>query len=112
MAHLIGDLRNMKTNLLPAPQSRRTDLPRNRAPVFPVTDSNYHVPTLPKFGGGCARSRGCSFRSISHEYFRSEARGEFQCELVAFGAIVIATILPVLSNAHALVHFLRSIGTV
>ncbi|MBV9009711.1 MAG: hypothetical protein JO354_11190 [Verrucomicrobia bacterium] len=78
---------------------------------FPRLDANYHVAALPNFRGGCARHEVPSFRNISGEYFRHEARGEFCSELLAFGAIVVTAAIPVLSNVHALADFLRSIGS-
>jgi hypothetical protein len=80
--------------------------------VFPLTDYHYHSVTLPNFRGGCARPKLHSFRNISSEYFRTEARGEFRNELIAFAAIVITAAIAVLSNVHALADFLRAIGTI
>ncbi len=82
-----------------------------RESEFPLIDSNYSVATMPHFRGGCARRELPSFRNISGEYFRNEARGEFQRELIAFAAIIVAAALPLLSNAHALADFLRAIGS-
>ena len=80
--------------------------------AFPLTDYHYHSVTLPNFRGGCARPKCHSFRNISSEYFRTEARGEFRKELIAFAAIVITAAIPMLSSARALADFLRAIGTV
>jgi hypothetical protein len=78
---------------------------------FPRTDYHYQAATLPNFRGGCARLKRPSFRNISGDYFRNEARGEFRRELVAFVAIFITAAIPVLSNVHALSDFLRAIGS-
>jgi hypothetical protein len=78
---------------------------------FPLVDSNYHVATMPRFHGSCARRELPSFRNISGEYFRNEARGEFQREVIAFAAIVVTAAVPILSNMHALADFLRAIGS-
>ena len=80
--------------------------------AFPLTNYHYHTVTLPNFRGGCAGPKCHSFRNISSEYFRTEARGEFRKELIAFAAIVITAAIPMLSNARALADFLRAIGTV
>ncbi len=80
--------------------------------TFPITDYHYYSVTLPNFRGGCARPKLHSFRNISSEYFRTEARGEFRNELIAFAAIVITAAIAVLSNIHALADFLRAIGTI
>ena len=78
---------------------------------LPLTDCQYHIAALPNFRGGCARPKFSSFRNISGDYFRNEARGEFRREVVAFAAIFITAAIPVLNNVHALADFLRAIGT-
>ncbi len=83
---------------------------RKGAPVFPLTDCSYHIAAIPQFQGGCARRELPSFRNISGEYFRNEARGEFLNEAIAFGAIIVTAAVPILSNMHALSDFLRAIG--
>ena len=80
--------------------------------AFPLTDYHYHSVTLPNFRGGCARPKLHSFRNISGEYFRTEARSEFRNEMIAFAAIFITAAIPVLSNLRALADFLRAMGTV
>lgn len=96
----------MKPNSQPKDQNVRRDALR-----FPLIHSNYHVATLPNFNGGCARPELPSFRNISGEYFRNEARNEFQLEMTAFAAIVVTAAIPILSNLHALADFLRAIGS-
>ncbi len=81
------------------------------ASKFPLIHSNYSIATPPNFHGGCAHRELLSFRNISGEYFRNEARGEFGRELIAFAAIAVTAAIPLLSNAHALADFLRAIGT-
>jgi hypothetical protein len=88
---------------------RRND--RDHGSGFPLVHCNYHAATMPNFQGRCARSGSPSFRTISGEYFRNEARGEFQLEVVAFAALVITAAIPILSNLHALANFLRAIGS-
>ena len=82
----------------------------NLASRFPVIHSNYHIATAPNFNGSCARYGLPSFRNISGEYFRNEARNEFQLEMTAFAAIILTATIPILSNLHALADFLRAIG--
>jgi hypothetical protein len=81
----------------------------NDASSFPLIHSNYHIAAVPTFRGGCARFE--SFRNISGEYFRNEARNEFQLEMTAFAAIIVTAAIPILSNLHALADFLRAIGS-
>jgi len=83
---------------------------RNRKNPFPFVDSNYHAVALPNYHGGCLRPKPLSFRNISGEYFRNEARNEFRIEALAFFAMVVTAAVPILSNMHALADFLRVIG--
>ena len=98
----------MKPTLQPKNLTRNT---HKTASTFPLTDANYSVTMLPNFNGACARREVSSFRDISSDYFRNEARGEFRREGVAFAAIVLAAAIPLLNNMHALADFLRAIRT-
>jgi hypothetical protein len=98
----------MKPNSQPKIFSRNE---RTGASPFPLVDSNYHIAHMPTFHGDCARHELPSFRNISGEYFRNEARGEFQREVIAFAAIVATAAVPILSSMHALADFLRAIGS-
>jgi hypothetical protein len=90
--------------------SRRGDGARNNGAAFPFVDSNYHAVALPNYRGGCLRAKPLSFRNISAEYFRHEARNEFCVEALAFFAMVLTAAIPILNNMHALADFLRVIG--
>jgi hypothetical protein len=81
---------------------------RDDASSFPLIHSYYQIAAMPNFHGGCARHE--SFRNISGEYFRNEARNEFQLEMTAFVAIIVTAAIPILSNLYALADFLRAIG--
>jgi hypothetical protein len=98
----------MKPNSQPKIFSRHERIDASR---FPLVDSNYHIASMPNFRGACARHELPSFRNISGEYFRNEARCEFQLEVIAFAAIVVTAAVPILSNMHALADFLRAIGS-
>ena len=90
--------------------SKRADVAQeNRAPFLNV-DCNYQTVVLPSHRGACLRPRFSSFRNISGEYFRNEARNEFHIEAVAFVAIVITAAIPILNNLRALADFLRAIS--
>ena len=90
--------------------SRRADVAQqNRAPFLNV-DCNYQTVVLPSHRGACLRPRFSSFRNISGEYFRNEARNEFHIEAVAFVAIVITAAIPILNSLRALAYFLRAIS--
>ena len=72
--------------------------------------TNYHAVALPNYRGGFLRAKPLSFRSISGEYFRHEARNEFCMEALAFFAMVVTAAIPILSNMHALADFARATG--
>ena len=84
---------------------------RNDATRFPQIECNYHAVALPGYRGGCLQPRFSSFRNISGEYFRREARNEFRAEAAAFVAIIVTAVIPIVNNMHALADFLRAIGT-
>lgn len=84
---------------------------RKELTLFPQVECNYQAVALPSYRGGCLRPSFSSFRSISGEYFRTEARNEFRAEAVAFAAIVVTAAIPILNNLHALADFLRAIGS-
>jgi len=89
--------------------SKRADVAQRNAAAFPSVDCNYQTVALPSYRGGCLRPKFSSFRNISGEYFRNEARNEFRVEAVAFVAIIITAAIPILNNMHALADFLRAI---
>jgi hypothetical protein len=90
--------------------SRRGDGAQTHGATFPFVESNYHAVALPNYRGGCLRAKSLSFRNISGEYFRHEARNEFCVEALAFFAMVVTAAIPILNNMHALADFLRVIG--
>jgi hypothetical protein len=88
--------------------SKRADVAQKGATAFPSIDCNYQTVALPSYRGGCLRPRFSSFRNISGEYFRNEARNEFRVEAGAFVAIIITAAIPILNNMHVLADFLRA----
>ena len=91
--------------------SKRADVAERNAGAFPFIDCNYQTVALPSYRGCCLRAKFSSFRNISGEYFRNEARNEFRVEAVAFVAIIITAAIPILNNMHALADFLGAITT-
>jgi hypothetical protein len=81
-----------------------------RSTRFPITDCNYQSVVLDSYRGGCAQTILPSFRSISSDYFKNEARHDFVGEATFFAMIIITAALPILQNLHALAHFIRAIG--
>jgi hypothetical protein len=90
--------------------SKRADVAQEDRAPLPNVDCNYQTVVLPSHRGACLRPRFSSFRNISGEYFRNEARNEFHIEAVAFVAIVITAAIPILNNLRALAYFSRAIS--
>jgi hypothetical protein len=105
--------RERKTKMKPIVEQNnlsRGDGAQKNGATFPFVESNYHAVALPSYRGGCLRAKPLSFRNISGEYFRHEARNEFCVEALAFFAMVVTAAIPILNNMHALADFLRVIG--
>ena len=77
----------------------------------PQIDCNYHTTTF-DLNGHCSGKRAgqVSFREISAEYFKHEARHSFVTEAAFFAAIIITSAVPLISGAHAMLNLIRSIG--
>ena len=90
--------------------SKRAGVAERNAGTFPFIDCNYQTVALPSHRGSCLQPRFSSFRNISGEYLRTEARYEFRVEAAAFVAIIITAAIPILNNMHALADFLRAIN--
>jgi len=80
----------------------RTDVRR-----FPVTDFQYQALNLGGRGGSCAKFSP-SFRNISMDYFKKEARRSFVTEVVFFVLIVLTSTWPVLQNIRAMTELVRA----
>jgi hypothetical protein len=79
--------------------------------ALPKTDYSFQAASVANRGGCCFGSRRPSFRAISQDYFKNEARRSFASEAALFSVIVVTAALPILNSASALVHLVRSIGT-
>ena len=73
----------------------------------PRTDFNYQAPSM---GGRCFGSPGPSFRSISENYFKNEARPNFAGEAAFFTVILMIAAVPILNSVSAVLHLVRSFG--
>jgi hypothetical protein len=76
----------------------------------PLTDYNYRPVSLDSFDTNCARLSPLSLWDISRNYFKNEARHDFLGEAALFATIICSAFLPLISNAHPLVEFIRAIG--
>ena len=78
---------------------------------FPVTDCNFQPPSnIDLDGGHCANVPAPSFRNISRDYFRREARYIFASEAALFALIMIVASVAIASGAVAAIDFLRVLG--
>jgi hypothetical protein len=96
----------------PSSSSNRS---RNRsdrsARSFPITDCDYQAPSyVDRSGGHCANVPAPSFRNISRDYFRNEARYTFASEAALFALITVTAALAIASGAVAALDFLRALG--
>jgi len=78
---------------------------------FPITDCDYQAPPyIDRSGGHCANVPAASFRSISRDYFRNEARYTFASEAALFALITMTAAVAMASGAVAAIDFLRALG--
>ncbi|HCP91451.1 MAG TPA: hypothetical protein DIT76_05300 [Spartobacteria bacterium] len=92
-----------------------TDRPRKRgdrlARLSPIIDCNYQAPSYVDLSGGhCGNVPAPSFRNISRDYFRHEARCNFASEAALFVLIVATAALAIANGAVAAIDFLRALG--
>jgi hypothetical protein len=76
-----------------------------------VTDYNYHSVA---FEGASARyvsTRARSFWNITGDYYKSEARQDFWGEASLWAVLALTAFLPLISNAHAVMEFVRAISS-
>ena len=104
--------KNMKPPIQFSKKNRRDSSERGSRgrSAFAKTDCNYHTASISNMGGRCYGSRRPSFRSISQDYFKNEARQSYAGEAALFCVIVLTAALPLLDSAHALVQLVRSVG--
>ena len=75
-----------------------------------VANYNYHSVAFESFRANCGRRSVPSFWNITGDYLKNEARYDFLGEAALFAVIVVTAFLPLISNAHALMGFVRAIG--
>src|SRR4051794_6006506 len=80
----------------------------NRISRFPLTDVEYQSLALDGYRGSCANKRLPSFRNISNDYFKNEARHSFVTEASFFALIVITATWPVLQSIGAMTDLVRA----
>jgi hypothetical protein len=83
----------------------------SKRPDSPVTDYDYHRAV---FEGSSARymaARPRSFWNITGDYVKNEARHDFWGEASLWAVLGLTAFLPLISNAHAVMEFVRAIGS-
>ena len=76
-----------------------------------IIDCYYQAPSYIDLGGGhCGNVPGPSFRNISRDYFRHEARYNFASEAALFVMIMATAALAIANGAIAAIDFLRVLG--
>ena len=96
----------MKPSSHSAGRSRWTDEVRR----FPVVDCAFQSISLDGYRGGCANTCPSSFRNISKEYFKNEARHSFLSEAAFFAAIVVFSSWPIFLSVRAMTDLVRAYG--
>ena len=77
---------------------------------WPATDYNYHPLTFEESSRRYVRNCARSFWNITGEYFKNEARYEFWGEAAIWAVLTLTAFLPLITNAHAVMEFVRAIG--
>ncbi|MDQ6809274.1 MAG: hypothetical protein M3Z64_07600 [Verrucomicrobiota bacterium] len=80
------------------------------AATTPLTDYSFQASSVDRFKGHCGPSCLASFRNISGDYFKKEARATFAGESTLFAVIVVTAAIPLINSASALVQLVRSFG--
>jgi len=87
---------------------RRSDTAVTPGAALPKMDFHYQS-SLQDFGGRCRPGDGPSFRSISTQYFKDDARRIFAVETALFGLIVMIVAVPVVQSATGLAQLLQGL---
>ena len=90
-------------------KTNRDSIASMRGTRLPQTDFSFQAGA---FGGGSGRSpaqRFPSFRGISDEYFKTEARSHFAVEAAIFGLLVVTVAVPVFQGVRGLIQYVWGI---
>ena len=77
----------------------------------PVTDYNYHSVAFEGSSARYVHARARSFWNITGDYYKSEARQDFWGEASLWVVLALIAFLPLISNAHAVMEFVRAISS-
>jgi len=90
-------------------KNRRDFVESVRRPSGPNTDYHFQSGSFDRGFGRPAGKPVRSFRGISEEYFRTEARSHFAIEAALFGLIVMTVAVPVFQGVRGLVQYVWGI---
>ena len=76
----------------------------------PITDYNYHSVSFEHSSAKFVHPAARSFWNITGDYLKNEARQDFLGEAALWAVLVLTGFLPLISNAHALMEFVRAIS--
>ena len=82
-----------------------------RSRRLPVTDYNYHSVAFDGSSAGYVHAGARSFWNITGDYYKTEARQDFWGEASLWAVLALTAFLPLISNAHALMEFVRAISS-
>ena len=82
-----------------------------RSRRLPVTDYNYYSVAFEGSSARYARAGARSFWNITGDYYKSEARQDFWGEASLWVVLAVTAFLPLISNAHAVMEFVRAISS-
>lgn len=92
-------------------RSESFDGDRCRNRCSPVTDYNYHSVAFEGSSARYTHARARSFWNITSDYYKSEARQDFWGEASLWAVLALTAFLPLISNAHAVMEFVRAISS-
>ena len=78
--------------------------------VSSKTDYDYQAATPDDVDGGFVGSCKPAFHAIGRDYFAREAHHDLASETMVFCLLMLATIVPLLNGADAVIGLLRSTG--
>jgi hypothetical protein len=78
--------------------------------TFPQIDWHYHSIGLDELNSHCERGASSSFWRFSRDYFSSEAELHFVGEAIFFATIMVAAVIPLVSNALAVIQLCRTLA--
>ena len=82
-----------------------------RSRRFPVTDYNYHSVAFEGSSARYVHARARSFWNITGDYYKREARQDLWGEASLWAVLALTAFLPLISNAHAMMEFVRAISS-